>query len=78
MWKNDYLAALFLGCFLVQSLIVIVLSISDLLKGMSLAKHGPLPIIVGMNRWGLEGVKKKLKFRLGVKKYRTDNNPGFD
>jgi len=58
-----------LGSFLVESLIVIVLSISDLLKGISLAKHGPLPIIVGMTV-GFVGGEKRLKIRLGV---RTDN-----
>ena len=59
------LGRLVLGCFLVESLIVIVLSISDILKGMSLAKHGPLLIIVGLTV-GFVGGEKKIKNPPGV------------
>jgi len=48
-----------LGFFLVESLGVILLLILDLLKGMCLAKHGPLSIIVGMALFFFGGEKKR-------------------
>jgi hypothetical protein len=59
------LAARFLGFFLVESLNVIVSSISNLLKGVCLAKHGLLSMFVDIAVFFFRGEKKYMKSAWG-------------